>query len=72
MKWIETDLIPEQCQGCEEDCYNCDYAGERWVLSQEDELRIKRKGLVKALERIKKQIHDIDKMLSLYRGEELP
>ncbi len=69
MKWIETDLIPEQCQGCEEDCYNCDYAGERWVLSQEDELRIKRKGLEKTLERIKQEMDDIDKKLALYDNE---
>ena len=69
MKWIETDLIPEQCQGCEEDCYNCDYAGERWVLSQKDELRIKRKGLEKTLERIKQEMDDIDKKLALYDNE---
>lgn len=71
MKWLETDPIPVQCLGCEEDCYNCDYAGERWFLSREDELRLKRKGLEKARERIEKQIYEIDEQLALYDGEEL-
>ena len=66
MKWLETDSIPVQYLGCEEDCYNCDYAGERWVLSWEDELRLKRKGLEKARERIEKQIAEIEKQLAVY------
>lgn len=45
MEWIEADPLPAVCQNCqEEECYNCDYAGERWTLSQADELRVRRKG----------------------------
>lgn len=49
MKWLEADSLPVVCPNCQkEDCYNCDYAGKRWYLSQEDELQIKRKSLIKA------------------------
>lgn len=61
MEWIEADPLPPVCQDCqEEDCYNCDHAGERWTLSQADELRIKRKGLLKAIERLQRQVKAID------------
>ena len=61
MEWIEADPLPPVCQDCqEEDCYNCDHAGERWTLSQADELRIKRKGLMKAIERLQRQVKAID------------
>lgn len=55
MEWIEADPLPPACQ--EEDCYNCDHAGERWTLSQADELR---KGLMKAIERLQRQVKAID------------
>ena len=52
MEWLEADPLPVECQDCqEEDCYNCDHAGKRWYLSQEDDLRIRRKGLLKAIDR---------------------
>ena len=61
MEWIEAAPLPPVCQDCqEEDCYNCDHAGERWTLSQADELRIKRKGLLKAIERLQRQVKAID------------
>ena len=61
MEWIEADPLPAVCQNCqEEECYNCDYAGERLTLSQADELRIKRKGLLKAIERLQRQVKAID------------
>lgn len=47
MIWQEQDPIPNECRYCKKDCYNCDIAGKRWVLSQEDELRTKRKMLGK-------------------------
>ena len=41
MHWIETEPLPKACVGCrEEECYNCDTAGERWTLSAEDEARL--------------------------------
>ena len=60
MEWIEADPLPAVCQNCqEEECYNCDYAGERWTLSQADELRVRRKGLLKAIERLQRQVKAI-------------
>lgn len=65
MEWIEANPLPIECQDCqEEDCYNCDHAGKRWYLSEEDDLRIRRKGLVKAIERLQQQVDIIDRQLT--------
>ena len=42
------------------DCGSCDYALDRFYLSREDELRVKRIGLQKAIERLQRQIKEID------------
>ena len=56
MKWIEANPLPMECRDCtEEDCYNCDIAGHRWSLPQEDELRIRSMILAKAGERLARQ-----------------
>ena len=55
MIWQEADAIPKECRHCKKDCYNCDVAGKRWVLSQEDELRIKQKMLARAFERLQRK-----------------
>ena len=66
MEWIEADPLPAVCQNCqEEECYNCDYAGERWTLSQADELRVRRKGLLKAIEQLQRQVKAIDAELEV-------
>ena len=64
MEWLETVPLPPECQNCqEEDCHNCDYAGIRWYLSQEDDLRMRRKGLIRAMERLQQQVDAIDREL---------
>ena len=64
MEWLEANPLPVECENCqEEDCYNCDLAGKRWYLSEEDELRVRRKGLLKAVERLQRQIKEIDRKL---------
>ena len=61
MEWVEADPIPKACMNCqEEDCYNCDAAGERWQLSRNDELKLRRKQLVKAINRLQHEIDAID------------
>lgn len=66
MEWIEANPLPPACQNCqEEECYNCDYAGERWTLSKADELRVRRKGLLKAIERLQRQVKAIDAELEV-------
>ena len=45
------------------DCGSCDYALDRFYLSREDELRVKKKGLQKAIERLQRQIAEIDREL---------
>lgn len=64
MEWIEVGPMPTVCQDCqEEDCYNCDAAGKRWQLSRNDELKLRRKQLVKAINRLQCEIDAIDKEL---------
>jgi len=64
MQWIEADETPDDCKNCEqEDCYNCDIAGERWVLSKADELRTTRKLMARAVERLERKIAEIDEQL---------
>ena len=65
MEWREMQPLPEICKECgEEDCYNCDAAGQRWYLSREEELIVRRKMLVKAIERLQKQVVAIDEALN--------
>ena len=45
------------------DCGSCDYALDRYYLSREDELRIRKKALQKAIDRLQRQIAEIDKEL---------
>lgn len=65
MDWRETQPMPEECRVCTAcDCYGCDRAGERWCLSGEEALRLRRKGLVRAVERLQAQIREIDERLA--------
>ena len=66
MEWIEANPLPQRCQEChEEDCYNCDYAGERWYLSKADELRSRKQMMLRAIERYQRKIAEIDKELEV-------
>lgn len=51
------------------DCGSCDYALDRFYLSREDELRLKRKGLEKAVARLQRQISVIDEELKQIKQE---
>ena len=65
MEWLERTPLPVECQGCNEaDCYNCDHAGRRWYLSDADELRLRRTGLLRAIARLEKQVAEIDRQLA--------
>ena len=58
MEWIEAETRPAECLGCaEEECYNCDVAGARWVLSEEAEKRFKQKMVDAAIDRTISQLH---------------
>jgi hypothetical protein len=71
MDWIEADPLPAACLNCQkEDCYNCDTAGERWRLSREDEQRVRRKQLAKAIERLQRKINAIDMELLPFTAEQ--
>lgn len=64
MEWIEVSPLPEVCQKCEaehleEDCYNCDYAGLRWVLPRKEELLITKKGIEHNIARLQKRLEEV-------------
>lgn len=64
MEWLEADPLPQECPSCKEkDCYSCDIAGKRWYLSRKDELLLRRKMLLKAVDRMERQIADIEREL---------
>ena len=64
MEWIEANPLPDTCKACTEgDCYNCDHAGKRWYLSPKDELEMRRKMMVKAIERLQRQVAAVDEEL---------
>ena len=71
MEWIEANPLPVECENCkEEDCYNCDFAGKRWYLSEVDELRVQRKGIEKQIARLKRKISEIDAKLLPFNDEQ--
>lgn len=64
MEWLEVNQIPQACSDCkQEDCYNCDVAGQRWTLTEEKALLAKRKLLMHAIRRIEREIAEIDTQL---------
>lgn len=61
MKWQEANPMPKECENCPKgDCYNCDTAGKRWILSREDELRTNRNLLMRKIEHLQRKIAAID------------
>ena len=57
----EVSPNPSACSDCQEkDCYACDFAGERWKVSERDALILEKKGLEKAIERYQMKIAQID------------
>lgn len=64
MEYLQDQLLPAQCQSCEEkDCWECDYAGMRWGLSERDRLIYARKLKEQAIARFQRQIAEIDRQL---------
>lgn len=64
MEWKEVRPLPKACKRCKkEDCHNCEQAEQRWQLSRADELKIRRKMLVKAIERLERQVSIVDEEL---------
>ena len=72
MEWIEAETLPAECLGClEEECYNCDVAGARWVLSAESEQRLKDKIMEKAIDRTISQLYraynELDRLAAILK-----
>lgn len=66
----ETKATMEREESFFFDCGSCDNAGERWTLSKADELRLLRKGKIKSIERLQREIAAIDAELEVLRDGE--
>lgn len=65
MEWMEASPLPEECRNCkEQDCYNCNHLGKRWVLPERDRLLLRRKMMEQAIARYQRKIAEIDIQLS--------
>ena len=41
LNYTEISPLPAVCSECKEiDCYNCEYAGERFILPEQDKIKI--------------------------------
>ena len=72
MEWIEVDPLPAECVGCQaEECYNCDTAGLRWVLSEAGRARLKQKMVDQAIDRSILQLHrayaELDRLAAILK-----
>ena len=59
----EAEKLKMEQEGFSLDCGSCDYGAERFYYSREDELRIRKKALQKAIGRLQRQISEIDREL---------
>lgn len=68
LELIEKDPLPQICQECEAageaDCGSYDNAGDRWILPREEELWLKRKLKIKAIQRLERELSTIDTELA--------
>ncbi len=61
MNWIEAEPLPQACEQCREpECYNCEVAGQRWVLTEQAKLRIRRNVIRKEIERLLVELSQIE------------
>lgn len=61
MDYLERNPIPVECQKCSDpDCDVCEIGTERWYIPHDQELRLQKKGLMKALYRERKKGHPTD------------
>lgn len=65
IEFIEVEPLPKACIDCKDDCGSCENAGERWYLSKKNQLIIKRKYKIKAVERLLREINQIDAELEV-------
>ena len=67
MNWIEAEQLPQACEQCrEQECYNCEVAAQRWVLTEQAKLRIRRNVIRKEIERLLVELSQIERKLEGY------
>ncbi|MGM9641235.1 MAG: hypothetical protein ACI3V3_07695 [Faecousia sp.] len=57
MELMERNPLPAVCLACQEpDCWECDHAGERWIISEQDRLLLDRKLKEQAIARYQRKL----------------
>lgn len=57
MEYTERSPLPAVCLACQEpDCWECDHAGERWILPEQDRRMLSRKLKEQAIARYQREI----------------
>ncbi len=65
MELLEKTPLPDCCQECqEEDCWECDNAGERWQLAPIDKLKAERALHYRAMVRHAEKVVELDRQLA--------
>ncbi len=63
--YVEAFPLPVCCEKCNDyDCYECEHASERWLISTRRELELKKKLKEKAIARFQREIAEIDRQLA--------
>lgn len=82
MDFLERNPLPEECKHCTEvECDVCDIGLERWYIPHDLDLRIQKKGLLKALDHekrhekgtvwIEERIKEIDQQLLPFTADQV-
>lgn len=60
LDFIEVNPLPEVCKDCNDDCYNCDNALDRWGLSKEQQLKNIIRYKITHIKLLKRQLQEAE------------
>ena len=67
--YIEVNPLPERCVDCKEDCFNCDYALDRFQKTKEQEIKQIIRCKITHIKLLNRQIKDLKE--DIYKLEKL-
>ena len=59
--YIEVNPLPERCVDCKEDCYNCDFALDRFQITKEQEIKQIIRCKITHIKLLQRQLHIVEK-----------
>ena len=70
MKLIENPVLPEACTNCTDDCGECEFALDRWIIDRRSELEIEKKLKTKQINKLIEELVGINAELAKLDMEE--